>query len=201
MCAALAINAICAEPSRGGPSLAVAPEYLALPDGAKAEDDAVIMVVYVPAQRMYVVSGGKVVRRFSVSTAAAGVGEQENSGCTPRGWHRIVKWIGAGAALGQVFVSRRLERGHVLGKSKWSDDNGGDAVLTRIMWLDGMEPGVNSGGAVDSHSRFIYIHGTNQEHLLGRPVSHGCIRLSNDDVADLFDLTRGHPSYVNIVEF
>ena len=68
-------------------------------------------------------------------------------------------------------------------------------------WLEGLEPGVNSGPGVDSHARYIYIHGTNQEHLLGKPVSHGCIRMSNDDVVELFDFAKRHRNMiVEIVE-
>ena len=88
----------------------------------------------------------------------------------------------------------------MLGKDKWRDNRAEDFVLTRVMWLDGMEPGVNRGRGIDSHDRFIYIHGTNQEHLLGRPASHGCIRMSNRDVMELYYHTFGHPTYVNIVE-
>lgn len=169
-----------------------------LPGGVEA--DAVVMEVSVPRQEMLVFRGGQVIRRYKVSTAIAGVGARENSGRTPPGWHRVSEWIGGEAVPGQVFVSREPVDGSVLRWDSWRDEGSADYVLTRIMWLDGMEQGVNRGRGIDSHARFIYIHGTNQEHLLGRPASHGCIRLSNRDVMELYDITFGHPSYVNIVE-
>ena len=169
-----------------------------LPGGA--EPDAVVIEVSVPRQEMLVFRGGQLVLRYKVSTATAGVGARENSGRTPPGWHRVSEWIGGDAVPGQVFVSREPIAGSVLGKDKWRDDRADDFVLTRVMWLDGMEPGVNRGRGIDSHDRFIYIHGTNQEHLLGRPASHGCIRMSNRDVMELYYHTFGHPTYVNIVE-
>jgi hypothetical protein len=84
--------------------------------------------------------------------------------------------------------------------SGWRDDSASDLVLTRILWLEGLEPGVNAGPGIDSHERFIYLHGTSQEHLLGTPASHGCIRLSNRDVITLFNLTRGRETFCLIID-
>ena len=120
-----------------------------------------------------------------MSTARAGIGGEEGSFRTPPGWHRIHARIGEDAAPGTVFVSREPTGETWCGEAR--DD---DLILTRILTLDGLEDGVNRGPGCDSLARYIYLHGTNQEHLLGRPVSHGCVRLSNDDVRELFERVR-----------
>lgn len=175
-------------------------KYSVLPDGRKAEADAVILVVSVADQCLVVIRGGKAERAYKVSTAKAGTGSKPNSDKTPLGWHRVSDWIGGDAVPGQVFVSRKAVKGEVLANTQWQSNAGRDYVLTRILWLDGLEWGRNKGPGADSHSRFIYLHGTNQEHLLGQPASHGCIRLSNHDVMVVYSLTAGHPTYVDIVE-
>ena len=174
--------------------------HAALPGGRRAETNAVIIVVSVADQALALISGGEVLHVYRVSTAVAGVGSKPNSEKTPLGWHRVAEWIGGDAVAGQVFVSRKPVPGEILRHTQWRGDGGRDYVLTRILWLDGLEYGRNRGPGVDSHSRFIYIHGTNQEHLLGRPASHGCIRLSNHDVMVVYSLTEGRPTYVEIVE-
>src|SRR5262249_9656658 len=128
------------------------------------------------------------------STAANGIGGQEGSNRTPPGWHRIHSKIGAGAESGTVFESRE-PTGRV-----WRGENeAADLILTRILRLDGLEAGVNRGSGCDSLERYIYIHGTNHEDTLGRPGSHGCVRMANADVIELFDRIReGDP--VVIVE-
>ncbi len=143
--------------------------------------------------------GGRTVATYPVSTARAGVGGEMGSNKTPPGWHRVCARHGANAALGQVFVSRRPVRGQTLPAAEWRAGGDTDLILSRILWLDGLEEGVNRGGKVDSRARYIYIHGTNQEQLLGTPASHGCIRMANRDVAALFTLARACPLYVNIV--
>ncbi len=125
-------------------------------------------------------------RTFAVSTALHGPGEQEGSGCTPRGQHRIAEKIGADAAPGTVFRAR-VPTGEVYSDELAAEFPGRDWILTRILWLEGTERGRNCGGTVDTHARYIYIHGTNEEDRLGTPVSHGCIRMSNADVVTLFD--------------
>lgn len=147
-------------------------------------------VVDVANQRMTVLRGGSVVRVYPVSTAANGVGAEADSGKTPPGRHRVCRMFGHRAAPGQVFVSRRAVRGQVLPPSEWRGRGERDYVLTRILWLEGLEPGVNSGRGVDSRERYVYVHGTNQEQLLGTPVSHGCIRMSNADVVEFFDFVK-----------
>ena len=90
-------------------------------------------------------------------------------------------------------------RGQTLPPAKWRAGGDADLILSRIIWLDGLEPGINKGGTVDSRARYIYLHGTNQEQLLGTPASHGCVRMANRDIAALFLLARARPLYINIV--
>ena len=128
---------------------------------------------------------------WPVSTAKAGLGSEAGSNKTPPGWHRAAERIGRGAAPGTMFVSRR-PNGRVLPPEAWrAPEPAEDAILTRVVWLAGLEPGVNAGRGRDSHERCIYLHGTNQEQLLGSPASHGCVRFSNEAIADLFDLADG----------
>ena len=133
--------------------------------------------------------GDLLIRQYPVSTAANGAGEQHGSYCTPRGRHRISEKIGAGAPLCAAFRAREWT-GEIWTPELDSANPGRDWILTRILWLDGLEPGRNKGGAVDTHSRYIYIHGTHEEHRIGTPASHGCIRMKNTDVAELFDLVK-----------
>jgi L,D-transpeptidase YbiS len=126
------------------------------------------------------------VREYPVSTARNGPGEVVDSECTPRGRHRIAEKIGAGCPLDTVFVARRPTG------EQWSAElaaahPGRDWILTRILWLEGLEPGFNSGGECDTKARYIYIHGTPASTALGRPGSRGCIRMRNTDIVELFD--------------
>ncbi|MBF0453362.1 MAG: L,D-transpeptidase [Magnetococcales bacterium] len=120
---------------------------------------------------------------WPVSTGLAGFGNQENSGCTPIGLHRIAACIGEGAPLGAVFKGREWTGEVVVDRQ----EPGGDYITTRILWLDGLEPGKNQGGSVDTHSRYIYLHGTPYHTQLGKPVSAGCIRMRNQEILALFD--------------
>lgn len=123
---------------------------------------------------------------YPVSTALNGAGEADGSYCTPRGQHRIAQKIGAGAPLFAVFKAR-VPTGAIWTPEIEAQSPGSDWILSRILWLEGMEPGKNQGGTVDSHARYIYIHGTNEESKMGTAVSHGCIRMRNADVVDLFE--------------
>lgn len=141
------------------------------------------------------VSRGRAIWRVPFSWASAGIGAQAGSNKTPPGWHRVAERFGAGAERGTMFVSRR-RNGRVLKPSEWNaPDPAEDAVLTRILWLEGLEPGVNKGPGIDSHERYVYLHGTNQEQKLGTPASHGCLRFSNADIEKLFDLSEGVETY------
>jgi hypothetical protein len=120
-------------------------------------------------------------KTFPCSTSRFGVGQEEGSNCTPLGLHRIAEKIGAGERAGTVFKSRKVV-GHT------SDSEFADAkITTRILWLEGLEPGFNRGGNVDSHSRYIYIHGTGDQTTIGKPSSCGCIHLADSDLIPLFE--------------
>ena len=157
-------------------------------------DDGVLLVVDVSRQRLLVCTQRGVWRTFRVSTAAKGIGNASGSNATPPGWHRVSSWIGATAPVGQVFRSRRRTR-RVLAPAQWHQPDGQDLILSRILRLAGLEPGVNQGRGIDSFARYIYLHGTNHEQLLGTPVSHGCVRLANREIIALFDFTRGRKTW------
>jgi lipoprotein-anchoring transpeptidase ErfK/SrfK len=122
-------------------------------------------------------------KTYPVSTAANGLGNRIESLKTPIGIHRIKQKIGGGEPPGMVFKARQ-PTGQV---SNETDNRDEDKVTSRILWLDGMEKGFNNGGVHDSYSRYIYIHGTSDEKRIGQSVSHGCIRMKNLDVIELFD--------------
>lgn len=146
-----------------------------------------ILVVDATAQQMYLVEQGKAVAEWVISTAEKGLGSEKGSGKTPLGVHRIAEKIGDGAPLGTIFKARQNTGQIVDILTTPGADSPADYVTSRILWLDGLEPGLNKGGNVDSKERFIYIHGTGEEGKLGAPASHGCIRMRNKDVIHLFD--------------
>lgn len=130
---------------------------------------------------------GACIRRYAVSTGERGAGERSGSLCTPRGRHRIRARIGAGAPAGAVFRGRR-PTGEVWSPEFAAAHPGRDWILSRILWLCGEEPGRNRLGRVDSMRRYIYIHGTGDDQPMSVPLSHGCVRMRNGDVIELFDL-------------
>jgi len=140
-------------------------------------------------QRLRLYEGRTVVREYAVSTAARGAGEQNGSQQTPRGRHTIRAKIGRGAPAGTVFVSRR-RTGEVYTKALRDRYPGRDWILTRILWLSGLEPGRNRRRDVDTMRRYIYLHGTPDDTQLGTPGSHGCVRMANPDIIELFDLVE-----------
>jgi len=121
-------------------------------------------------------------RVYPVSTSGQGIGNRKDSHQTPHGVHRIRQKIGGGQPSGMVFKSRE-PTGNLFDRY----DIGDDEITSRIIWLDGMEEGINRGGIHDSYERYIYIHGTSDERRIGQPVSMGCIRMKNVDVIELFD--------------
>lgn len=138
-----------------------------------------------------------VVASFLVSTAANGPGEEINSECTPRGRHEVDEKIGAGCIMNTVFVGR-CATGDIYDDSLGKINPEKDWILTRILWLSGLESGLNKGGSVDSRARYIYIHGSPDSSTMGVPGSRGCIRMRNDDIVKLFELVEvGTP--VNIL--
>ena len=130
---------------------------------------------------------GGVKAQYSVSTAANGVGCEKNSGCTPLGSHIIRAKIGADAKPNSVFVGRRFT-GEICTPELMAEFPERDWILTRILWLSGTEIGVNRLGNVDTMQRYIYIHGTPDSTELGKIGSHGCVRMRNDDIIELFEL-------------
>ncbi len=130
---------------------------------------------------------GQEVRRYVVSTARKGAGEQNGSFCTPRGRHLIRAKIGGGQAENTVFVRRRPS-GEVYSREFAERFPGRDWILTRILWLSGCEPGRNRLGSVDTMRRYIYIHGSPDSTPMGIPGSIGCIRMRNAELIELFDL-------------
>ena len=130
---------------------------------------------------------GACIRRYPVSTALNGPGEVMDSGCTPRGLHRVRARIGAGAGVGTVFRGRR-PTGEIWSPELAARHPQRDWILSRILWLSGCEPGRNRLGRVDSMRRYIYIHGTADDQPMGEALSHGCVRMRNRDVIELFEL-------------
>lgn len=129
---------------------------------------------------------GEAVKEYAISSSKIGVGEQTGSFRTPRGRHVIRAKIGGGMPVDTVFVKRR-PTGETYSKELSAQFPDRDWILTRILWLSGMEPGFNRLGEVDTMRRYIYIHGTPDGTEMGKPGSHGCIRMRNDDLLDLFD--------------
>ena len=129
---------------------------------------------------------GELIKRYPVSTAKNGAGELEGSYCTPRAKHIIRAKIGAGQPLNSVFVRRR-PTGEIYTPELSAQYPERDWILTRILWLSGCQLGFNRLGEVDTMRRYIYIHGTAEEETIGTPFSHGCVRMRNSDVMDLFD--------------
>jgi len=129
-----------------------------------------------------------VIRDYAVSTAANGPGEQLGSECTPRGAHIIRAKIGAGMAENSVFAGRR-PTGEIYTPELGQQYPERDWILTRILWLSGCEVGVNRLGQVDTMRRYIYLHGCPDSVAMAAPGSHGCIRMRNRDIIELFDLT------------
>lgn len=137
-------------------------------------------------QRLNLLSGRRCLLDCPVSTASAGAGELAGSNCTPRGAHEVRAKIGGGLAPGSVFVGRR-PTGEIYSPELAARFPGRDWILTRILWLRGLEPGRNRFGNVDSMRRYIYIHGTPPGEPMGVPASHGCIRMRDTDLLLLFD--------------
>lgn len=154
--------------------------------------------IYLDSQQLLLTDdAGNEVARFPVSTAAKGAGEQKNSFQTPRGTHRVRAKIGAGLPVDAVLVRRR-PTGEIYSPELAERFPGRDWILTRILWLSGCEPGVNRLGNVDTMQRYIYIHGTPDSEPMGEPASHGCIRMRNSQLIDLFDMTPiGTPVFIH----
>jgi lipoprotein-anchoring transpeptidase ErfK/SrfK len=150
-----------------------------------------LLHISIADQRLYGFADGQLVVRLPVSTALNGAGERSGSNCTPRGRHQVRAKIGDGLPLGAVLRGRRWT-GEVWSEALDVQFPGRDWILTRILWLSGCEPGINRLGAVDTFRRYIYLHGTPDTQPMGVPLSHGCVRLRNADLLDLFPLVPPH---------
>ncbi len=145
------------------------------------------LTVHIASQQMILHEDNGQKRTYPVSTASKGTGQREGSWQTPLGRHEIKEKIGANCAVNSVFVARRFT-GEIYSPelcARFPERK--DWILTRILWLSGLEPGFNLNGDVDTASRYIYIHGTPDTAQMGQPDSHGCIRMRNVDIIDLFD--------------
>lgn len=143
--------------------------------------------VSISEQRLYLYEENKLIRSYPVSSSAYGEGQIENSLKTPLGMHKIKSKIGTNVDKYHFFVSREHipQKVDIINEKIDTED---DFITSRIMWLDGLNEGYNKGLNVDSYKRFIYIHGTHEEGLIGEKASHGCIRMLNHDVLELYDL-------------
>ncbi|MCK4842276.1 MAG: L,D-transpeptidase [Methylococcales bacterium] len=142
--------------------------------------------VSIANQQLSLIKNNALIQTYSISTAKNGVGEKMGSECTPRGWHKIRAKIGASQPLNSVFVGRR-PTGEIYNPDLNQKYPQRDWILTRILWLGGLESGKNHYGQVDSTWRYIYIHGCPDNLIKGMPESHGCIRMKNQDIVDLFE--------------
>jgi len=161
---------------------ALALEALARPGAPFLELPVRLLVVDAARQRLGKLDAGQLVAEYRISTAKNGLGYEDGSYKTPLGWHQIHGKFGPGAPAGMVFRNRVATGEIWRGEAREED-----LILTRVLTLEGMEEGVNRGPGRDSLARTIYIHGTNQEHQLGQAVSHGCLRMANAEVIELFD--------------
>jgi L,D-transpeptidase YbiS len=148
-----------------------------------------MLIANISSQTLTLEREGKPVHTWRISTAKNGAGERMGSGCTPRGHHLIRAKIGASCPIGTVFVGRRAT-GEIYASGLAEQFPERDWILTRILWLSGCERGKNRLGEVDTMRRFIYIHGCPDTEPMGIAASHGCIRMRNSDIAELFELVE-----------
>ena len=142
----------------------------------------------VSAQQLTLRLQDRVLYQARIATGTKGTGEINGSECTPRGWHIVRAKIGAGSALNTVFRGRR-PTGELYTPDLRKQFPQRDWILTRILWLSGLEPGFNRLHTVDTMRRYIYIHGCPDEDLMGIASSHGCIKMRNTEIVQLYDLT------------
>ncbi len=156
------------------------------------------IVVDINRQILTLFKDFKIINTYKVSTSKFGEGQEVNSNKTPLGVHFIKEYIGHNAEIFSIFRNR-VDTKNLAEIIKETKPGNQDIICTRILWLSGLEAGINKGNNVDSYSRYIYIHGTNEEGLLGKKASHGCIRMSNSDIIELCD-KEIHKSIVYITK-
>jgi hypothetical protein len=147
-----------------------------------------ILVLRIGTATLQFFRRGELVKSYVISTSKRPPSNIKHSLGTPRGLHEIAERIGAGQPPGMVFKARR-STGHHFSELPDADTNS-NLITSRILWLRGLEPGVNRGGDVDTYERYVYIHGTNHEDQLGQPLSAGCVLMRNLDVIELYEEVR-----------
>ena len=145
-----------------------------------------VLFVNITEQKMYYIKEGGIVKTYVISSSNYGVGNKAGSNKTPIGLHKVKQKFGEetpinGKMIGRVFYGDIATIYTDNTKSKTDD------VCSRILWLVGLEEGLNKGEGIDSYNRYIYIHGTSEEGRLGKPASHGCIRMKNKEVIELYE--------------
>ncbi len=163
---------------------------------------------YFPSQNQYVIidisdqilflfENDTCILKFPISSSKYGIGNQSGSNKTPLGLHSIARKIGAKVPFGGIIKGRKFTR-EIAEIYTNETDTPKDVITSRILWLKGLEEGINKGDKIDSYNRYIYIHGTNEEGLIGKPSSHGCIRMKNSDVIKLFNMVSiNMPVYIS----
>ena len=163
------------------------------------ENPDIHLVIDIAQQTLILYQHNKKMAQYTVSTAKNGIGSRQDSGCTPLGKHLIAKKIGASEPINTVFIGR-VPTGEIYDAELGKQHPERDWILSRILWLSGMEEGVNKGsnsqGGCDTYQRYIYIHGTPDSEPMGVPLSHGCIRMRNEDIIELFDQVEAGTSVV-----
>lgn len=142
------------------------------------------LIISISQQTLYLLENKKILCSYPVSTSKQGSGNKQGSYQTPLGVHSIAEKIGGEQPANMIFQARQPtgEIAHINNEK----NSHKDLITSRILWLSGEEKGINQGGDVDSYQRYIYIHGTAEEKLIGRPASIGCVRMYNDDIIALF---------------
>ncbi|MFH1715110.1 MAG: L,D-transpeptidase [Elusimicrobiota bacterium] len=148
--------------------------------------DTYLLSVKISNQTLYIYKNSSLLKSYPISSSMYGSGSNAGSNRTPLGLHYICKKIGANAPLGSIFINRE-NTGQIAEIFTDNTDLKDDFVTTRILRLAGLEQNKNLGENIDSKNRSIYIHGTNEEGLIGKPASHGCIRMKNQDIIELFE--------------
>ena len=145
-----------------------------------------LLLINILQQHLFHIHDQRLIKKYHISSAANGIGNKQDSGKTPLGAHFIREKHGDDAPLGEQLKARQLTgySPKILTDPQQRSD--GDNITSRILWLSGLESGYNLGNGVDSYRRYIYIHGTDEEGRLGTPASHGCIRMANQDIIDLY---------------
>lgn len=149
-----------------------------------------ILVVRISTATMQFYVQGALSKSYVVSTSKRPPSNVKNSLGTPRGLHEIAERIGAGQPPGMVFKARIPTGRHFSEMPDVAPDSPDNLITSRILWLRGLEPGVNRGGEVDTYERYIYLHGTNREDRIGEPISAGCVLMRNLDIVELYENVR-----------